>query len=237
MGPRFREDKTVQAAACFLRHEGSTMNYMKLIKLLYFMDRRALKQWGHPVTYDHYVSMRHGPVLSLTLDRINEADEPGSPSYWSQHIAPPHQYSVTLEKDPPNDELSEAELHLIDEVHAEYGHMNQWELRDPSSPPVALARYLRAAQLLHGANHLYVGCNDEILLASCDELVQFWNDPSGLGATLTALHRHGSLRRACREVALGDPTRSLEQRVRRRARRDPQLAARIAAARAAGRSI
>ena len=130
MRPRYREDKTVQVAARLLRHEGNSMNYMKLIKLLYLLDRRALEQWGHPVTYDRYVSMPHGPVLSLTLDRINEPDEPERPSYWSQFITPPHQYNVALAKEPPDSELSEAEVRLIDEVYAEYGHMTQWELGD-----------------------------------------------------------------------------------------------------------
>ena len=54
--------------------------------------------------------------------------------------------------------------------------IESWDLTDLSSPPVVFARYLRAAQITNGANHVYLGCNDEILLASCDEFVQFWNE-------------------------------------------------------------
>ncbi len=60
--------------------------------------------------------------------------------------------------------------------------VDRWDLLDPSSPPVALARYLRGAQILHGANHIYLGSNDEMLLASCDELVQFWNEGVNKGS-------------------------------------------------------
>ena len=128
--PRYREDKTVQAAARFLQHAGRAMNYMKLIKLLYIMDRTALSRWGHPVTYDRYVSMPHGPVLSFTLDRINEGDEPDCPGYWSKFISPPSAYKVSLIEDPQDDDLSEAETGLIDDIYSEYGDRDQWQLRD-----------------------------------------------------------------------------------------------------------
>ena len=130
MIPRYREDKTVQAAARFLQHAGGAMNYMKLIKLLYVMDRMALSRWGHPVTYDRYVSMPHGPVLSFTLDRINEGDEPDCPGYWSKFISPPSAYEVSLVENPQDDDLSEAETGLIDDIYSEYGDRDQWQLRD-----------------------------------------------------------------------------------------------------------
>src|SRR5687768_11865188 len=84
---RYREDKTTQAAARLLRHGGGKLNHMKLIKLLYLADRKALVQWGRPITFDWYVSMPHGPVLSFTLNKINESAEPNRPSYWHQFIS------------------------------------------------------------------------------------------------------------------------------------------------------
>lgn len=106
------------------------MNYMKLIKLLYLMDRTALARWGHPVTYDRYVSMPHGPVLSTTLDRINEEDDPDRPSFWSKFVSPPHGYCVSLVADPSDDDLSAAETGLIDDIYRQFGNMSQWQLRD-----------------------------------------------------------------------------------------------------------
>ncbi len=37
---------------------GGTMSYMKLIKLLYIVDRQALISWGRPITYDCYMSLK-----------------------------------------------------------------------------------------------------------------------------------------------------------------------------------
>lgn len=106
------------------------MSHMKLIKLLYLVDREAYVRWGRPITYDSYVSMPHGPVLSFTLDRINEP-EYSEGAYWHEHIAPKANHEVRLTgRAIPNEHLSPAEEALIDEVFAKYGRMNRWELRD-----------------------------------------------------------------------------------------------------------
>ncbi|MGD0013350.1 MAG: Panacea domain-containing protein [Bryobacteraceae bacterium] len=106
------------------------MNYMKLIKLLYLLDRSALLTWGRPVTTDRYVSMERGPVVSRILDLIREEPEPGSVSFWRRHISGRKAYSVRLVSDPGSGELSRAEEDLIDTVFAEHGRKNQWELVD-----------------------------------------------------------------------------------------------------------
>ena len=128
--PRFREDKTTQAATILLELSGGTMNYMKLIKLLYLVDRKALSAWGQPVTFDVYVSMNQGPVLSRTLDLINEGIRPGHESYWNEHISTPKDYSVSLEKSTDLEKLSDAEVALIQEVFDQYGRMGKWDLVD-----------------------------------------------------------------------------------------------------------
>ncbi|MEC4815828.1 MAG: Panacea domain-containing protein [Scytonema sp. PMC 1069.18] len=126
--PDFQESKAVQAAAILLKLRGGKMSYMKLIKLLYLVDREALLRWGRPVTYDSYVSMRHGPVLSEVLDRISEGDPPGVTSIWNQYISEPRKYEVELKQDCPPDDLSEAEEQLICEIFNKFGHNTRWEL-------------------------------------------------------------------------------------------------------------
>jgi uncharacterized phage-associated protein len=129
MPPRFREEKATQAAARLLQQEDGRMNYMKLIKLLYLVDRRALLSTGRPVTFDSYFSLPHGPVLSFTLDKISTPARPDSDSYWNRFISEPEMYDVRLLADVPNDQLSPVEEELIDEVYKQFGPMNQWELR------------------------------------------------------------------------------------------------------------
>jgi hypothetical protein len=54
--------------------------------------------------------------------------------------------------------------------------ISQWDITDELSPPSAIARFIRQMQLARGVNHVYLGCNDEILRESCAEFVQFWNE-------------------------------------------------------------
>jgi uncharacterized phage-associated protein len=126
---RFSEEKATQAAARLLKLRGGTMSYLKLIKLLYLAERESLTRFGAPLTYDRYVSMPHGPVVSATLDRINE-HEIYQGGYWDTHITPKHNYEVSLREMEavPNGALSPAEEALIDEIFARYGHLGRWEL-------------------------------------------------------------------------------------------------------------
>jgi hypothetical protein len=61
---------------------------LKLIKLLYLLDREALLRWGRPVTADRYVSM--------------------------DNVSAPGNYEVSLTAEPEIDELAAAEVMLSD---------------------------------------------------------------------------------------------------------------------------
>lgn len=104
------------------------MSYLKLVKLLYLADRRALLEWGIPITTDRYVSMDHGPVVSGIYSLIVE-NRPKP--FWSEYIsAPLGDYEVQLLKAAPTDHLSRAEEKLIAEVFEQYGSWSRWKLVD-----------------------------------------------------------------------------------------------------------
>jgi uncharacterized phage-associated protein len=125
----FREDRATQAAARLLKLRGGRMSYMKLIKLLYLADRRALAETGRPITFDRYYSLPKGPILSRTLNLIVDEERPGrEPSYWRQIISEPRGFDVELVDGAPNGALSRAQESIIDAVFAEYGHRNRWDL-------------------------------------------------------------------------------------------------------------
>jgi hypothetical protein len=65
------------------------MSYLKLIKLLYIVDREALLRWGRPVTTDRHVSMPKGPVVSQIYDLIVGGNPPGTQTYWHDLDLPP----------------------------------------------------------------------------------------------------------------------------------------------------
>jgi len=126
----FDETKATQVASRILKMRGGRMHYLKLIKLLYIIDREALQRWGFPVTTDRHVSMDHGPVVSRIYKLIVE-EEIAKPQ-WGAHISPPvgDGYEVELMREASTDRLSAAEEKLIDEVYEKYGYMNRWKLRD-----------------------------------------------------------------------------------------------------------
>jgi len=124
---QFNEKKTTQVAALFLKKAGGRMNYMKLIKLLYLVDRKALEKWECPITGDSYFSMTHGPVLSKVFDFITHEADPVSPSIWYTFIKK-LDYDVELIKASPEDELSRREISLIDELFQKYKSKSEWDL-------------------------------------------------------------------------------------------------------------
>ena len=155
---RYRLERATQAAAHLLLLRGGRMSYMKLLKLMYLADRDALLRHGRPITYDRYVSMDHGPVLSQTYNLIVAEESPEQPSsYWRQLISEPDRYEVQLlTTTPPTSDLSPAQLEILDRVFGEFGAKGRWEVvdfvhtlpewEDPhgSSIPIALRDVLRA---------------------------------------------------------------------------------------------
>jgi uncharacterized phage-associated protein len=125
---RFNERRATEAAGRFLKLRGSRISYLKLIKLLYFLDREALLRWGRPVTTDRYVSMDNGPVVSRIYDLIREEPAPGSDPIWHHFISTPQGWEVVLTAQPEPAELSSAEEMLIDEIYAKHGKMSRWDL-------------------------------------------------------------------------------------------------------------
>jgi uncharacterized phage-associated protein len=130
MRPRYREDKATQAAARLLRLRGGKMSHLKLIKLLYMVEREALLRFGRPITNDALVSMPYGPVVSATLDRINSPELYEADGYWSKYITPKCDNEVSLRDndDVPNGLLSTADEALIDEVFRKFGHLDRWTI-------------------------------------------------------------------------------------------------------------
>ncbi|HUS04657.1 MAG TPA: Panacea domain-containing protein [Bryobacteraceae bacterium] len=129
MQMRFNEVKATQLAALLLQLRGTgRMKYLKLLKLMYLVDREALARWGRPISTDRHVSMDKGPVLSRVYNLLME--EQCEPGFWSAHIAPATDHDVQLIAHPGTEELSRAEEELGAEIFGQHGHKNCWKLVD-----------------------------------------------------------------------------------------------------------
>lgn len=129
----YSERKAAQAAAWFLRQADGRLPHLKLMKLMYLADRHAMAEMGFPITFDRVVAMRHGPVLSMTLDLIN-GDVESRDDGWEAWIGDRAEHEVALRERPVErrelDELSAAEIDVLGAVWNKFGQMSKWQLRD-----------------------------------------------------------------------------------------------------------
>ncbi len=124
--PRFDERKTTEEASIFLQLGGGKMKYIKLLKLLYLADRKALEEWERPITNDSYVNMDKGPVVSSAYDLVKGGNSESG--YWNKFIETIG-FFVQLKSEPPKiSKLSRAEIKLIHEIFEEFGPMRPFEL-------------------------------------------------------------------------------------------------------------
>ena len=129
MNFRFNIEKATEAACLFLERAGGEMNIMKLVKLVYLLDRLSLDRRGLPVVGGDYLSMRNGPVTSEVLDLINDGRFYGEEdNRWERSITDRENHGVKLEQSPGRENLSDAEVALLNEVWAAHGARDHWQL-------------------------------------------------------------------------------------------------------------
>lgn len=124
----FSEQKVAQMAAFFLARREAPMAHIKLMKLLYLADRLSMERYDVPMTDDAQCNMKNGPILSATLNLMNGTRQSKA---WSAFVSPIHNFEVSLQRNfawDELDELSPADVALLDEVFEKYGHMTRWEL-------------------------------------------------------------------------------------------------------------
>ena len=119
------EIKAAQITARFIKKQDGTdtQNYTKTMKLLYLVEREAMKRWNISLMGDALCWMDRGPVLSGVYDRIKGELVPGS--QWGRWFAT-RGYDLALLSDPGEDHLAEPILDLIDILHERYKNVG-WE--------------------------------------------------------------------------------------------------------------
>ena len=129
----FTARKVAQMAAYFAERAGGAINILKLMKLLYLADRESMTRYGAPISFDCFVSMDQGPVLSRTLDLIHGSYPEHIAADWDEWIADRANHQVACNREfgrADLDHLSDIDLDVLAAVWRDFGHMNQWDLRD-----------------------------------------------------------------------------------------------------------
>lgn len=130
---KFNEKKAAHIAAFFIYCSGGSIHVLKLMKLMYLSERESFARYGEPLTGDKPVSMRHGPVLSTTLDLINSFI-PSVPEGWEYWISDRENHMLGLNikvlSTKELTQLSDAELEILENIWNKYGGMDRYQLRD-----------------------------------------------------------------------------------------------------------
>lgn len=129
----FDEMKATQATCYLLSlYENKSMNYLKMIKILYLSDRRFIEKYSSSITTDCYVSMDNGPVTSNIYDLIkNSRDREecgGMESIWTSCLYT-EGYDIKMKRTfIEYDMLSPMEMEVIEDVDREFRDKTEWEV-------------------------------------------------------------------------------------------------------------
>lgn len=126
--------KAAQTIAFFAMKNGpQPLAVIKAVKLVYLADRESVRRYGFPIQDEDRVSMKHGPVNSETYAMINGERDPRE-SGWADFLRDRDDHNLSLARDGLTeddlDELSEADIEVLDTVWDQFGGMSKWQLRD-----------------------------------------------------------------------------------------------------------
>ncbi len=127
----FRSRKAAQLCAYFAVKSEGMIEKLKLIKLLYFAERKFLYENHHPILFDEYYSLPHGPICSGALNVIDGIIHG---EIWDDYIARNGNVVVAMRKFSRDelDEVSDAELSVVDDIWQKFGRMTASQLRNYS---------------------------------------------------------------------------------------------------------
>jgi uncharacterized phage-associated protein len=127
----FRSRKAAQICTRFALRSGGGIEKLKLIKLVYLAERKFLREHLHPMLFDELFSLPHGPICSSTLNGINGWLHNNN---WDELLTRNGNHiwaAKELSRD-DLDEVSDAEIDVVDAVWTEHGAKTASQLRNYS---------------------------------------------------------------------------------------------------------
>ena len=122
------QKKVTEAASIILHLAGGRISYLKLVKLLYLADRKAIEQWERPITYDTFASLPRGPVGSNTCNLARGISSDSQ--FWDQYIETIGMDVRIKGEYPKIRKLSPIEIDLIEEIFKKYRYLNKYKLAE-----------------------------------------------------------------------------------------------------------
>ena len=130
------------------------MQYLKMLKLLYFADRECVREKGFPVTGDDAFAMDYGPVLTRVYDYIKCSPRKGA-HVWAQYFQTDG-YDLVKIADPGTPDLSKFDKRILTTVYEAHKEVDGFDLsqlshdfpewkavyKDGTSTPISLDNLL-----------------------------------------------------------------------------------------------
>ena len=125
----FDSRKAAQIAAYFAQRDNCRIEKLKLIKLMYLAERESMSRHAHPMFYDEYYSMKHGPVCSSSLNGIDGNLDHAT---WGTYVVNTDNVVTPTGRFSRDDldEVSDAEVAIIEHLWRRFGHMNASAIRN-----------------------------------------------------------------------------------------------------------
>ena len=156
-------EKLIQTCNYLLKKNDFSLNYTKLIKLLYLADKESLIGLLQTITGDTYVSMDNGPVLSKLYDLImGKHRVDAMQNLWNSRFIRDGYNLIAATDRIPQSELSAFEMKILDQVYykfenysfsqmIDYVHSNcpEWKNPEGSSIPIAPQEILKSIGRTH----------------------------------------------------------------------------------------
>ena len=146
----FNLEKIIQACNYLLKKNDFSLNYTKLIKILYLADKESLKGSLQTITGDTYVSMDNGPVLSKLYDLIKgRYKNKDAQNLWDSRFIRDEYNLIAATDRIPQSELSAFEMKILDQIYLHfkkfslgeiinYVHKNCPEWKDPNGSSIPI---------------------------------------------------------------------------------------------------
>lgn len=123
----FNDKKVLEIISYLLSLNNNRMDKLKLIKELYLIDRLSIDEKHRSITGDKYFSLPHGPILSNTLNIINDI---AINNEWSQYLEVEQPYTIKLIKQFDEGRLSKKDIEYITTISDKYQNYSTYQLRD-----------------------------------------------------------------------------------------------------------
>lgn len=123
----FRSQKVLEIITFLLSLNHNKMEKLKLIKELYLIDRLSIDETNMSITGDEYFSLPHGPILSNTLNIINDIENNHE---WKEYLKIEPPYTIILLKPFHYGMLSKKDMKYIEFISEKYSSWTASELRN-----------------------------------------------------------------------------------------------------------